>query len=172
MAPSKSSNKKSKNSTRPSWDEYFMNIAQLVATRATCNRGSDLKFKPGFKGVGAVIVMDKTILSTGYNGSPRGLVHCDEIGHEMVEGHCVRTIHAEANAIAQAARNGVKINGATLYTTASPCYDCFKLSINAGIKEVVYGQYYDSRYGLSGNVSNLAKKAGVKMRCVGAGERI
>ena len=84
---------------RVSWETYFMNIAQEVATRSTCDR----------KHVGAVIVRDKTILSTGYNGSIKGLPHCDEAGHEMVEGHCVRTTHAEANAIVQAAKNGVKI---------------------------------------------------------------
>ena len=84
---------------RVSWAEYFMNIAQEVATRSTCDR----------KHVGAVIVRDKTILSTGYNGSLKGLPHCDEAVCEMVEGHCVRTTHAEANAIVQAAKNGVKI---------------------------------------------------------------
>lgn len=134
----------------------------MVATRATCDRGVDLKYMPGFKGVGAVITRDKVILSTGYNGSPRGMEHCDEIGHEIVEGHCIRTIHSEANAIVQAAKNGVGIDGATLYTTASPCYDCFKLIINSGIKRIVYGQYYDSRYGMSGSVLRLVKKAGIK----------
>lgn len=148
---------------RPDWDHYFMEIAHMVATRATCNRGSDLKYKPGFKGVGAVIVSNKNILSTGYNGSPRGMTHCDEIGHEMADGHCIRTVHSEANAIAQAARNGVSIDGATLYTTASPCYDCFKLIINSGIKRVVYGQYYDSRYGMSEPVLRLAKGANITM---------
>lgn len=147
---------------RPDWDHYFMEIAHMIATRATCNRGPDLKYVPGFKGVGAVIVKDRVILSTGYNGSPRGMEHCDDIGHEMVEGHCIRTVHSEANTIAQAAKNGVGIDGATLYTTASPCYDCFKLLINAGVKKVVYGQYYDSRYGMSKSVLRLAKKAGIK----------
>lgn len=150
-------------SRRVSWDEYFMNIAQMVATRATCNRGADLKYRPGYKGVGAVIVRNKVILSTGYNGSPRGMDHCDEIGHEMVEGHCIRTVHAEANAIAQAARNGIAIDGATMYTTASTCYDCFKLNINAGILRIVYGQFYDSRYGMSKNVLTLAERSGVKL---------
>src|SRR6185312_9890322 len=100
---------------RASWDEYFMQIARDVATRATCDR----------KHVGAVIVRDKCILATGYNGSIRGLPHCDEDGHLMEDGHCVRTIHAEANAIIQAARNGVRIEGATVYVTASPCWGCF-----------------------------------------------
>ena len=148
---------------RPNWDEYFMEIAQMVATRATCNRGADLKYMPGFKGVGAVIVRDRNILSTGYNGSPRGMKHCDEIGHEMVDGHCIRTVHSESNAIAQAANNGVAIHGATVYLTASPCYDCFKLMINAGIKRVVYGQYYDSRYDMSSKVLDLAHEAGIEI---------
>src|SRR5574339_221869 len=122
--------------TRVSWDEYFMNIARVVATRATCDR----------KHVGAVLVRDKTILSTGYNGSIRGLPHCTEVGHTMEEGHCVATVHAEANAIIQAARNGVQIEGADIYTTASPCWACFKLIANAGVKRVFFAEFYrDSR---------------------------
>ena len=117
---------------RLNWENYFMNIAKEVVTRSTCNR----------KHVGAVIVRDKTILSTGYNGSIKGLPHCDEIGHEMVDGHCVRTTHAEANAIVQAAKNGVKINLAEIYVTASPCYNCFKLIANAGIKSIYFDEFY------------------------------
>jgi len=109
-----------------------MNIAREVASRSTCHR----------KMVGAVIVLDKSILSTGYNGSLRGLPHCDEIGHEMENGHCVRTIHAESNAIIQAARNGVRIDGAEIFVTASPCYNCFKMIANAGIKKIFYGEFY------------------------------
>lgn len=139
--------------SRPSWDEYFMEIARQVATRATCDR----------KHVGAVIVRDKAILSTGYNGAPRHLPHCDEAGHEIVDGHCVRTVHAEANAIAQAAKNGASIDNAVLYTTASPCYDCFKLLVNSGISRVVYGEFYMSRYEASNKVLALAEKAGIKM---------
>ena len=134
-----------------------MEIAKQVATRATCDR----------KLIGAVIVRNRTILSTGYNGSPRGLAHCDDVGHEIVDGHCVRTVHAEANAIAQAAKNGVSIDNSVLYTTASPCYDCFKLLVNAGIARVVYGEFYMSRYGASKKVLTLAKKAGVKMDYLG-----
>ena len=89
-----------------------MNIAVEVGTRSTCDR----------KHVGAVIVRDKSILATGYNGSIRGLPHCDEEGHLMEEGHCVRTVHAEANAIVQAAKNGVRIDAASIYVTASPCW--------------------------------------------------
>jgi dCMP deaminase len=117
---------------RASWDEYFMQIASVVATRATCAR----------RKIGAVVVRDRTILSTGYNGSIRGLAHCDEVGHLMEDGHCVRTVHAEANAIAQAARNGVRIEGADLYVSASPCWTCFKLIANSGIVRVAYGEFY------------------------------
>ena len=113
-------------SDRASWETYFMNIAQEVATRSTCDR----------KHVGAVIVRGKTILSTGYNGSVRGMHHCDEIGHEMKNGRCVRTIHAEANAVVQSARNGVRIDEAEIYVTASPCYDCFKMIANAGLSSI------------------------------------
>lgn len=109
-----------------------MSIAQVVATRSTCPR----------KFVGCVIVRNRTILSTGYNGSIRGMPHCSDVGHMMEENHCVATIHAEANAIIQAARNGVNIDGATLYVTASPCWNCFKQLANAGIVRVVYGEFY------------------------------
>jgi dCMP deaminase len=117
---------------RASWDEYFMSIARVVATRSTCDR----------KHVGAVIVRDRIILATGYNGSVRGLPHCDEIGHLMQDGHCVRTVHAEANAIAQAARAGVRIESGSIYVTASPCFGCFKLVANAGLTRIVFGEFY------------------------------
>jgi dCMP deaminase len=117
---------------RASWDEYFMNIGREVATRSTCDR----------KHVGAVIVRDKTILSTGYNGSVRGLPHCDDEDHMMEDGHCVRTIHAEANAIIQAAKNGTRIEGAGIYVTASPCWHCFKMIANAGLARIVFGEFY------------------------------
>jgi dCMP deaminase len=122
---------------RSSWDQYFMDIARQVASRATCDR----------KHVGALLVRDRTILSTGYNGSIRGLPHCDDVGHLMENGHCVATVHAEANAIIQAAKNGVRIdseahNHTTLYTTASPCWPCFKLIANAGVRRIVYGEFY------------------------------
>ena len=117
---------------RSSWDQYFMDIARQVASRATCDR----------KHVGALLVRDRTILSTGYNGSIRGLPHCDEVGHMMENDHCVATVHAEANAIIQAAKNGVGINGATIYTTASPCWPCFKLIANSGCVRIVFGEFY------------------------------
>lgn len=134
--------------SRASWDKYFMQIALDVSTRSTCDR----------KYVGAVIVRDKMILSTGYNGSIRGLPHCDEVGHEMDNGHCVRTVHAEANAIVQAARTGSSIDGSDIYVTASPCYNCFKLIANSGIKRIFYGELYrDERIKLH------AKEAGIEL---------
>ena len=117
---------------RVGWDHYFMNIARQAASRSTCDR----------KFVGAVIVRDRTILSTGYNGSIRGMPHCDEVGHDLENSHCVATIHAEANAILQAAKNGVNISGSEIYTTASPCWNCFKLIANAGIRRIYYGEFY------------------------------
>jgi len=117
---------------RKSWDEYFMAIAREVATRSTCDR----------KHVGAVIVREKMILATGYNGSIRGLPHCDDEGHLMEDNHCVRTVHAEANAIVQAARNGIRVEDAGIYVTASPCFGCFKLVANSGIHRIVFGEFY------------------------------
>lgn len=120
--------------TRPSWDEYFMRIAKEVATRATCPRRS----------VGAVIVLDRRILTTGYNGAPHGLAHCTEVGCKIVDGHCQRALHAEQNAILQAALNGVSTRGATVYVTCQPCNACAKMIINAGIVRVVFeGDYPD-----------------------------
>ena len=121
-----------KQKKRADWDEYFMDVARVVSSRSTCDR----------KFVGAVIVRDKTILSTGYNGSIRKLEHCDEVGHMMENDHCVATVHAEANAIIQAAKNGVAIDGAELYTTASPCWPCFKLIANAGLQRIFFGEFY------------------------------
>jgi dCMP deaminase len=137
---------------RADWDNYFMSIAQVVATRSTCQR----------KYVGAVLVRNRTILSTGYNGSIRGMPHCTDVGHMMEEGHCVATIHAEANAIIQAARNGVMIEGATNYVTASPCWSCFKQLANAGVQRICYGEFYrDER------IFDVAKKIGIELVHVG-----
>lgn len=133
---------------RASWDRYFMDIASVVATRATCDR----------KHVGAVIVRDKTLLSTGYNGSIRGLPHCDEVGHMMEDGHCVRTTHAEANAIVQAARNGVRIEGGTIYVSASPCWGCFRLIANAGIVRICYGEFYRD-----GRIFDVSQQLGIEL---------
>ena len=117
---------------RPSWNEYFMNIAREVSKRSTCERAQ----------VGAVIVRDKRILTTGYNGSPRGLPHCTEVGCLMDNGHCIRTLHAEQNAIIQAALHGVITEGATIYVTHQPCFNCAKTIINAGVSEIVYDKEY------------------------------
>jgi dCMP deaminase len=133
---------------RKGWDQYFMDIGREVASRATCDR----------KHVGAVIVRDRTILSTGYNGSVRGLPHCDDVGHLMEDGHCVATVHAEANAIVQAARHGVNIDGAAIYTTASPCWSCFKLIANAGLRRIVFGEFYRDR-----RIFDTAKTAGIEL---------
>jgi dCMP deaminase len=120
---------------RPTWDEYFLDIAFSVAERSTCDRAH----------VGAVLVRDKRILATGYNGSPMGLPHCDEVGHLMIDGHCVRTLHAEQNAIIQCALHGVSSEGATAYVTHQPCLTCAKMLINAGVQRVVYaGTYLDT----------------------------
>ncbi len=136
-------------SNRASWDEYFMRIAKEVSTRATCDR----------KHVGAVIVRDKSILASGYNGSIRGLPHCDEVGHMMVDNHCVRTIHAENNAIIQAARNGVRIDQSTIYVTASPCWNCFKMIANAGIIRIAFAEFYrDER------IFEFAEKLGIALQ--------
>src|SRR5882762_3941929 len=133
---------------RADWDSYFMQIAAVVASRATCDR----------KHVGALLVRDRIILSTGYNGSIRGMPHCDDVGHDLEGGHCVATIHAEANSILQAAKNGVRIEGAELYTTASPCWNCFKLVANAGIKTIYYGEFYRDRKSLE-----VARRLGIDL---------
>jgi dCMP deaminase len=133
---------------RVSWDRYFMDIARVVASRATCDR----------KHVGAVLVRDKTILATGYNGSIRGMPHCIEVGHMMENDHCVATIHAEANAIIQAAKNGVMIDGATIYVTASPCWSCFKQIANAGVRRIVYGEFYRDQ-----RIFDVARRLGIDL---------
>jgi dCMP deaminase len=133
---------------RATWDLYFMQIARQVASRATCDR----------KHVGAVITRAKNILATGYNGSIGGLGHCDEEGHMMEEGHCVRTIHAEANAIIQAAKNGVRIEGGSIYVTASPCWGCFKMIANAGLMKIVYGEFYRDQ-----RIFEFAQRLGIEL---------
>lgn len=123
---------------RPSWDEYFMMMAHdVVAKRATCPR----------RAVGVVLVRDKRIITTGYNGSPPGMPHCTEVGCRLHNGHCIRTIHAEQNAVAQAALHGVSTEGATCYVTAAPCVNCAKLLVAAGITRVVYGEEYSDKLG-------------------------
>jgi dCMP deaminase len=128
-------------SNRPSWDQYFMTITRQVAERSTCLRAK----------VGAVIVRDKNILATGYNGSPAGLPHCLDEGCLVyrsttpsgeIEENCFRCIHAEINAIAQAAKNGVSIRDGDIYITHTPCIHCFKVLINTGIKRIFYEKPY------------------------------
>jgi dCMP deaminase len=138
-------------SDRKNWHDYFMDIAKLVATRSTCDR----------KHVGAVVVRDRVILTTGYNGSMAGAPHCDDVGHLMIDGHCTRTIHAEMNAIAQAAKNGIMIEGADIYVTARPCWNCFRVIANTGIKNVYYLEEYRPDENINENIvyvdTNLIK---------------
>lgn len=146
---------------RLSWDEYFLQIVELVGSRGTCDRGRS----------GAILVKDNRLLASGYVGSPIGLPHCDKVGHEMhtvtnedgsVSKHCIRTAHAEMNAIANAARFGVAIDGATFYCKMVPCYTCAKVLINAGIKRyVVFNDYHASK-----RSKEIFKKAGVKLEII------
>lgn len=117
---------------RPSWDEYFLQIARTVATRATCPRAS----------VGCVLTRAHRILTTGYNGAPRGAAHCFDAGCIVVNDHCQRATHAEANAVVQAALHGVTVAGATAYCTHQPCVNCSKLLISAGVERIVYEDAY------------------------------
>lgn len=144
------------NHIRPSWDVYFMNLAHSVSKRATCDRGRS----------GCVIVRDKQILVTGYVGSPRGLPHCDDVGHFMkkvihedgsVTQHCVRTVHAEQNAITQAARRGIGLDKSTLYCRMTPCRVCAMLIINCGIERVVC----EKKYHAGKESEEMFKEAGV-----------
>ena len=142
---------------RPSWDEYFIQLTEVVGTRGTCDRGR----------VGSVIAKDKRILCTGYVGAPAGLPSCDEVGHEMhtvtqedgtISKHCIRTSHAEQNALNNAARIGIAVEGATLYCKMTPCYKCAQSIINAGITRVVAVQDYHS----GARSKEILKKAKVK----------
>lgn len=143
---------------RPSWDEYFLEVMHALAKRATCDRGR----------TACIIVKDNQIVVSGYVGSPPGLPHCDEVGHLMKTvthedgtktSHCMRTIHAEQNAICQAAKRGVSINGATLYCKLAPCRTCAMLLIAAGIKRVVA----EFKYHAGGEAEEMLKTAGVEM---------
>ena len=136
---------------RPSWDNYFLKMAMLVSERATCPRMH----------VGCVLVKDKQILSTGYNGSIPGDDHCDDAGCIVVDNHCVRTIHAEMNALLQCASHGVNTKGATAYITNMPCTNCSKSIIAAGIKEIViFSNYHDTL------ADEFFKKAGVNIKII------
>lgn len=143
---------------RPSWDDYFMDLAHSVSKRATCDRGRS----------GCVIVRDKQILVTGYVGSPRGLAHCDDVGHyfkkvihedDSITQHCVRTVHAEQNAITQAARRGIALDKGTLYCRMTPCRTCAMLIINCGIERVVC----EKKYHTGTESEEMFKEAGVQL---------
>jgi dCMP deaminase len=144
---------------RPTWDQYFMEMAFLASRRATCDR----------RHVGAVIVSGNHPIATGYNGSPPGLEHCDEVGHLYwdVNGResCQRTTHAEMNAIVTAAKFGHATNGATIYVTDQPCLNCTKAIITAGIKRVVFSRHYPDPVSRS-----FLEKAGVAVDCFIANE--
>ena len=134
---------------RPEWDSYFLKIAYAVAERSTCDRAN----------VGCVLVRDKRILTAGFNGSPSGQAHCDEAGHLLDNGHCVRTIHAETNAIIQAALHGVSTRNCNCYVTHFPCINCTKVLINAGITRIVYSEGYR----IDENALNFITKAGIDL---------
>jgi len=143
---------------RPSWDEYFLELSDIVASRATCDRGKS----------GCVLVKDKRVLATGYVGSPSGIAHCDDVGHLIREvtyengetkQHCVRTIHAEQNALAQAAKHGIAVQGATLYCKMEPCRVCAMMIISVGISRVVCRKLYQA----GGDTRDMFKEAGIEL---------
>jgi dCMP deaminase len=145
-------------STRPSWDDYFMEVADAISKRATCDRAKS----------GCVIAREKQILATGYVGSPISFPHCDEVGHELrksfnedgtISQHCIRTVHAEQNAICQAAKRGVSIEDATVYCRMTPCRVCAMLLINCGIKRI----YAERKYHTGGESEKMFKKAKIKL---------
>ena len=149
---------KSNDDKRPTWDEYFLEMADAGSKRATCDRGKS----------GCVIVRDKQLLVSGYVGSPTGFLHCDEVGHQMkklthengtVTNHCMRTIHAEQNAICQAAKLGISISGTTLYTRMTPCRTCAMLIINCGVKRVVC----ERKYHAGEESENMFDQAGIQI---------
>ncbi len=155
---------KNEGDKRPSWDEYFVDIMKMIGNRGTCDRGMS----------GCVIVKDKRIISTGYVGSPAGCKHCHDAGHEMhtvtkedgtESRHCIRTSHAEENAIVQAARNGVSTDGGTLYCKMTPCYTCAKMIINSGIKRVIaLNDYHAGK-----RTKEIFKEAKIKFELVNKG---
>ena len=147
-------------SNRPTWHQYFLTITRNVAERSTCTRAK----------VGAVIVRDKNILATGYNGAPAGMPHCIDAGCLVytsrtptgeVEENCFRTIHAEINAIAQAAKNGASIRDADIYITHTPCIHCVKVLINTGIRRIFYEREYKRA-----TIEELLRGANITLECV------
>jgi dCMP deaminase len=146
------------NHQRPSWDDYFMAVAGTIAERGTCDRAR----------VGCVIAKDKQIMVTGYNGSPTGLPHCDDVGHQLkkmiheddtISQHCVRTVHGEQNAICQAAKRGIAIEGATVYCLMTPCRTCAMLLINCSIHRVVCAKKYHA----GAETEEMFRAAGIKL---------
>jgi dCMP deaminase len=157
----KSTTKRKNKHNRPSWDEYFMELANTASKRATCDRGRS----------GCVVVKDKHLLVTGYVGSPSGLPHCDDVGHLMksithedgsISDHCMRTVHAEQNALTQAAKRGIGLKGSTLYCRMTPCRTCTMLIINSGINRVV-SEY---KYHQGQDSEKMFKEAGVKLQII------
>jgi dCMP deaminase len=143
---------------RPTWDDYFLEVAHAISKRATCDRGRS----------GCVIARDRQILVTGYVGSPAGFPHCDDVGHQLkktihedgtVTQHCVRTVHAEQNAVCQAAKRGISIDGATLYCRMTPCRTCAMLLINCGIIRVVC----ERRYHAADESEEFFRRAGIQL---------
>ena len=147
--------------SRPNWDEYFIGIVKKIGERATCDRGKS----------GCVVVKENQILVTGYVGSASGAPHCDEVGHQFIKKlsqkgevteHCIRTVHAEQNAICQAAKLGISLNEGTLYCTMTPCYTCAKMIVNCGIKRVVC----DKKYKDSEETEKLFALLGIELQVV------
>lgn len=154
----KSKETKEEKYIRPSWDDYFFEVANAISKRGTCDRGRS----------GSVAVKDNQVLVTGYVGSPVGFPHCDEAGHDLrkvlhedgsVTWHCMRTVHAEQNLICQAAKRGVSIDGATVYTRMTPCRTCAMLLINSGVKRV----FCERKYHTGEESEEMFKRAGVKL---------
>lgn len=134
---------------RPSWDDYFMAVVKIIAARGTCDRLY----------AGSVLVKNNRIIATGYNGSPPGLPHCDEVGHLLEDGHCVRTVHGEHNSLLQAARQGgTSTEDSTMYTKYSPCIHCAKYVIASGVKRIVLGKVYRNPQAME-----MLKEAGVQV---------
>ncbi len=149
---------------RPSWDEYFLEIRKAVAKRATCDRGRS----------GCVIAKDKQVLSTGYVGAPAGMPHCDDVGHLFKDTihedghrtrHCVRTAHAEMNAITNAAKRGISIDGGTIYCNMTPCRTCAMAIVNGGIKRVVC----ERRYHAGDDAEEMFAATGIKLEYIEQG---
>jgi len=147
-----------KNTSRPSWDDDFMEVANAISKRATCDRGKS----------GCVIARNKQLIVSGYVGSPSGFPHCDDTGHQIkkithesgrITEHCMRTVHAEQNAICQAARIGISIAGATVYTRMTPCRTCAMLMINCGIKRIVC----ERRYHAAEESEKMIEEAGIEL---------